>query len=71
MDEPRTFLTVPEVASLIGASPERTYALVAAGAIPSVRFGRRVRIPRPAFDRWVADLSERALAEVTTDAAAK
>ena len=71
MSDARPFLTVPEVAQLIGASPERTYALVSSGRIPSVRFGRRVRIPRPAFDAWISDLSRRALAEVDHAVAAQ
>jgi excisionase family DNA binding protein len=61
-NEASPFLTVPEVARLIGASPERTYALCSDGTVPSVRFGKRVRIPRAAFERWLEDLSDRALA---------
>jgi excisionase family DNA binding protein len=64
MEESKPFLTVPEVARLIGASQERTYALCSGGDIPSVKLGKRVRIPRAAFDRWLTDLSERALAGV-------
>ena len=71
MAEDRSFLTVPEVAREIGASPVRTYALISDGTIPSVRFGRRVRIPRPAFERWLAELSERALAGVADASAAR
>ena len=61
MDE-KPFLTVPEVARLIGASTERTYALISDGIVPGVRFGRRVRIPRRAFERWLEGLDEQALA---------
>jgi excisionase family DNA binding protein len=60
-DGEKAFLTVAEVALLIGASTVRTYALVSDGTIPAVRFGRRVRIPRPAFNQWLADLSQNAL----------
>jgi excisionase family DNA binding protein len=62
VSEVSAFLTVPEVASIIGASSERTYGLIASGAIPHVRFGRRVRVPRGAFDRWIENLNREALA---------
>ena len=62
MEENKPFLTVPEVARLIGASPERTYALCSGGVIPRVKLGSRVRIPRAAFERWLEKMSERALA---------
>lgn len=56
------FLSIPEVAALLGLSPGRTYGLASEGAIPIVRYGRRVRVPRAAFDEWLARQSETALA---------
>ena len=66
--EPGAFLTVPEVAREIRASTERTYGLIAAGTIPAVRIGRRVRIPRAAFEQWLNELSQQALAGVADGA---
>lgn len=59
------FLTIPEVAGLIGASVERTYQMAAQGRLPAVRLSpRRIRVPREALDRWIAEQNERALANV-------
>jgi len=44
-------MNVREVAHLVNASVERTYQLCANGTIPAVRIGRRVRVPREAFER--------------------
>lgn len=38
-----------EVAALLGLARSEVYRLIARGEIPSVRFGRSVRVPR----RWV------------------
>lgn len=43
-----------EAARLLGISRSKCYALVAAGAIPAVRIGRSVRVPRAALDEWIA-----------------
>lgn len=64
MDDGQLFLSVPQVARIIGASEARTYDMVAAGMLPAIRLGRRVRIPRAAFDAWAARMSEQALASV-------
>jgi excisionase family DNA binding protein len=46
-------LRAPEVASLLGISRARAYELVATGALPSIRIGRSVRIPREALETWI------------------
>jgi excisionase family DNA binding protein len=46
----RLTLTVPEVAEALGLSRMSAYAAVRAGAIPSIRIGRRLLIPRLALD---------------------
>jgi excisionase family DNA binding protein len=60
MDEPREFLTVPEVARALQVGEHRAYAL-AGTVFPATRIGRRVRIPRAAFDRWLQDVNDQAL----------
>lgn len=63
--EDTPFMTVPEVARLLGRSPERTYGLISAGVVPGVKIGKHVRVPRRAFEQWVDQLNERALAGTT------
>ena len=42
-----------EAAELIGLSRSQVYALLAAGALPSVRIGKSVRVPVKALADWV------------------
>lgn len=62
----RDFLTIREVASRLGVSTGRIYQRIGAGEIPALREGRRFRIPRLAWERWLESQAERALATVTT-----
>jgi excisionase family DNA binding protein len=48
-------LTVSEAARLLRLSRAFTYELVARGELPSVRFGRRIMIPRAAIERLFDD----------------
>ena len=55
MVEPRDdakpeFLTVLECAQLLRCGRSATYEAVKRGEIPSIRIGRRLRIPRAALD---------------------
>jgi excisionase family DNA binding protein len=43
------FLEVEEAAKLIGIGRSTAYDLVRRGDIPTVRFGRRIRVPRGAL----------------------
>jgi excisionase family DNA binding protein len=40
------FLTVPEAAAVLRLGLSATYEAIARGQIPSVRFGRKIRVPR-------------------------
>ena len=51
MDNERLTLTVNEVARVLGISRGLAYSMVKTGEIPSVRFGKRVLIPRRALER--------------------
>jgi excisionase family DNA binding protein len=55
MNEPRLTLTVGEAAKVLRLSRAFTYELVARGELPSLRFGRRVVIPRIAIERILND----------------
>jgi excisionase family DNA binding protein len=50
MDQ-RVTLDVDEAAKLLGLSRNAAYAAVAAGQLPAIRLGRRIVIPRAAFER--------------------
>lgn len=60
----RPFLTVQELAELLDVTPVRVYQLVKAGEVPAIRVAGRIRIPRRAFETWLAEQSELALAAV-------
>lgn len=43
------FLTVPEAASVLRLGRSATYDAITRGQIPSVRFGKKLRVPRGAI----------------------
>lgn len=47
--------SVGEAASLMGVSNDKVRELVRANEIPHKRIGRRIIIPRLAFERWLND----------------
>ena len=51
----RLTLTVPEVAAALGISRNHAYWMVATGAIPSKRLGRRYLVGRRALETWLAE----------------
>jgi excisionase family DNA binding protein len=62
-------LSVANVAEELQLTQARIYQLVTANEIPSVRIGNRIRIPRAAWNQWLADKSAEALASVRASAA--
>jgi excisionase family DNA binding protein len=46
-------LKADEVAQILGLGRSKTYELIASGALPTVRIGRAVRVPRAALEDWV------------------
>lgn len=51
-------LSVQEVATLLGVSKSGVYALVHTGQIPSLKFGRRILIPRIQLEKMMILLSK-------------
>jgi len=51
MDEEKLTLTVKEASRVLGISRGLAYSMVKNGEIPSVRFGKRVLVPRRALER--------------------
>ncbi len=52
--EERVVYTVDEVASLLGISRPTAHEGVKTGKIPSIKIGRRILIPRAAFEKMLA-----------------
>ena len=59
--EMKDWLTAGDIAARLGVSRSRIYQLVDDHTIPCVRFGRSIRVPRLAWDAWLAEQSELAL----------
>jgi len=51
MDEQRLTVTVEEAAHLLGISRGLAYEMARAGKLPTIRFGRRLLVPRRALNR--------------------
>ena len=49
----RLTLTVLETSRLIGVSRGTAYEAVRSGAIPSIRIGRRILVPKDALEQWL------------------
>ena len=59
MDVP-VLMRPTDVARLLNLSTERVYQLIRARELPSVRVGGALRIPRPAWEKWLATKSAEA-----------
>ena len=49
----RLVYEVPEAGAMLGLSRNAAYAAVARGEIPSIRFGKLIRVPKIPFDRML------------------
>ena len=49
----RLCVTVPEAAGMLGISRNFAYQLVREGKLPSIRFGKRILIPRVALEKML------------------
>lgn len=57
----KMLLTPMEVGEALGLGRSKVYALIASGALPSVRIGRRaVRVPAQALNAWVTGIAPKA-----------
>src|ERR1035437_8981878 len=52
----KLLLKPAEVGELTGMGKSKTYELIAAGIIPSVRIGKSVRVPADRLRRWIEEL---------------
>ena len=46
-------LTIPQVAQQLGLSPAKVYHLIALERLPTVKFGRAVRVPYASLLQWL------------------
>lgn len=51
----RMLLRIEEAAEVLALGRSKTYALVQAGVLPSIRLGRSVRVPAKALEAWAAE----------------
>ena len=51
-------LTIMEVAAELGISKGTAYEAARTGAIPTIRIGKRLIVPRVAFDKMLAQAGE-------------
>ncbi len=51
MGEPRLTITVEEAGCMLGISRGLAYQMAREGKIPTIRFGKRMVVPRKAVDR--------------------
>ncbi len=58
------FLSTAEAGQRLGVTGRRVQELIKAGRVPAVRQGRNYRIPRRAYEEWLAGLSAEAMASV-------
>ena len=58
------FIGIAEVAEQLELGQVRVYQLIAAKELPAVKIAGRIRIPRAAFEQWLAQKAEAALATV-------
>jgi excisionase family DNA binding protein len=56
------FMPMREFQQRMGMSHSAAYRALASGRVPAVRFGRLWRIPRAAWDQWIKEQTEQALA---------
>ena len=48
-------MTVLEMAQCLGIGRNMAYELVKNGRVPFLKIGRQIRIPKRAFDAWLAN----------------
>ena len=64
MDDSRLTITVEEAARLLGISRGLAYEMARIGNLPTIRFGRRLLVPRQALYRL---LDKAAMGDVNND----
>ena len=55
----KLLLRPAEVGEATGLGKSKTYELIAAGVIPSVRIGKSVRVPAARLRQWIEELQSK------------
>jgi|TARA_R100000306_G_C4350953_1_gene130121 excisionase family DNA binding protein len=63
VEESPLLLRTEEAANLLRIGKSTLYELIRVDNLPTVRFGRSVRVPRKALERWLDFKVEKALEE--------
>jgi excisionase family DNA binding protein len=53
-EKDRLTLDVPEAGKLLGLGRNASYEAAAKGEIPTIRIGKRILVPKAAFERFLA-----------------
>lgn len=67
---PRAFLSLTEVARRLGVSRRTIYHWDERGVLPAIDIAGTRKIPAAAFDKWLDECEDRALAAVRRDPSA-
>ncbi len=62
----KELLRPADLAPMLGVTPARVYQLIASGELPGVRIGGALRVPREAWEKWLAEANTRAMASLKT-----
>lgn len=62
MDEKSLTVTVEEAARLLGIGRALAYSMAREGKLPTIKFGRRLVVPRRALEAMIEESSKAALA---------
>jgi excisionase family DNA binding protein len=57
-------LSVREAAAQLHVSPKYMYVMLSRRQAPSIRIGRHIFVPRPAFDAWCGEQVQKAIASM-------
>jgi excisionase family DNA binding protein len=55
MDDKELTISVPEAGRRLGLGRNASYAAARRGEIPVLRFGRKLRVPRIAYERMLSE----------------
>ena len=61
MEQAKDLLTVSDISRRLGLTTNRIYQLMSSGALPSVRVGGAIRVPKDAWEEWLSRKSSEAL----------
>ena len=54
----RLLLRIPEVAETLGIGRTKIYEMIARGELPTIHFGRAIRVSATTLQKWVEDRHE-------------